>query len=112
MSAAKKERVSFENPDGAEWYAIFKDDEMISFCCVVFHGKSARFKSNWTVPEYRRQGCLQMFIKTALKRCAAKGATQMTAFCTPFSLNSHLRNGAKIQSVKKDITFVKYVLSQ
>lgn len=109
-SAAKKERVSFENPAGARWYGIFDEDNLVAFYCIVFRENSARFKSNYTVPEYRGRGCLQKFIEHAKDLCRMCGITEMTAFCTPLSVKSHIRNGAVVQSQNKDIAFVKYKL--
>lgn len=109
-SAAKKEHVSFENPAGAKWYGIFNGDVLVSFYCIVLKGKSARFKSNYTIPEYRGRGCLQKFIEHAKDLCRMHGITEMTAFCTPLSVRSHIRNGAVLQSQNKDIAFVKYKL--
>jgi len=110
MAAAKKERVSFENPTGARWYGIFDGDALVSFYCIVLKGKSARFKSNYTIPEYRGKGCLQKFIEHAKDLCRMRGVSEMTAFCTPLSVKSHVRNGAAILSQNKDIAFVKYLL--
>jgi len=109
-SAAKKERVSFENPIGARWYGIFDGERLVAFYCIVIKGKKARFKSNYTIPEYRCRGCLQVFILHAKDLCKAHGIEELTAFCTPLSVKSHYRNGAVIQSQNKDIAFVKYKL--
>lgn len=109
-SAAKKERVSFENPAGARWYGIFDGDVLVAFYCIVLKGQSARFKSNYTIPEYRGKGCLQKFIEHAKDLCRMHGVRELTAFCTPLSVKSHIRNGAVVQSQNKDIAFVKYKL--
>ena len=108
-AAAKKERVSFENPAAAEWYGIFEDEKLVSFFCLVVKGTSARFKSNYTLPDYRGRGYLQRFIDFSVSECRRRGVYEMTAFCTPLSVKSHLRNGAIPKSQKGDITFVKYV---
>lgn len=108
-TAAKKERVSFENPAAAEWYGIFDNEKIVSFCCLVIKGKSARFKSNYTLPNYRGRGYLQRFIDFAISECMRRGVYEMTAFCTPMSVKSHLRNGAIPKSKKNDITFVRYI---
>jgi len=109
-SAAKKERVSFENPAGARWYGIFDGERLVAFYCIVLKGHSARFKSNYTIPEYRGRGCLQKFIEHAKDLCRMHGIKEMTAFCTPLSVKSHVRNGGVIKSQNKDIAFVKYLL--
>lgn len=110
VAAAKKESVSFENPIGAKWYGIYWDGHLIAFYCMVFKGRTARFKSNYTVPEYRGRGCLQKFIEHAKDLCRMHGIKELTAFCTPLSVKSHIRNGAVMQSQNKNIAFVKYKL--
>jgi len=97
-SAAKKERASFENPSAARWYGIFDDDVLVAFYCIVPKGQSARFKSNYTIPEYRGKGCLQKFIEHAKDLCRMHGIKELTAFCTPLSVKSHIRNGGVVQS--------------
>lgn len=109
IGKAKKERVSFENPIEAEWYGLFEGEKIIAFFCLVVKGKKARFKSNYTLPEYRGKGSLQRFIDFAVSECVKRGIFEMTAFCTPMSIKSHIRNGAIPQKKKNDITFVKYV---
>lgn len=110
ISAATKERVSFDNPLRARWYGIHDGDKLVAFYCLVLKGKTARFKSNYTIPEYRGRGCLQKFIEHAKDLCRMHGVKEMTAFCTPLSVNSHIRNGAVKLSQNKDIAFVKYLL--
>lgn len=108
IKEAKKERVSFDNPKGAYWFGIYEDDKLVSFYCLVVKGKTARFKSNYTAPEYRRRGYLKRFIQHSKKICIKNNIEKMTAFCTPMSINSHLRGGAVRVSNKEDIIFVKY----
>lgn len=110
INKAKKERVSFANPIGAEWFGIYEDEKLVSFYCLVITKDKARFKSNYTVPEYRGRGYLKQFILHAKMTCLRRGVKEITAYCTPLSRNSHIRYGAKIQSIKKDIVFVKYFL--
>lgn len=92
ITMAKKARVSFENPAEAEWYGIFENDRLVSFFCLVIKGKTARFKSNYTLPEYRRRGYLQRFIDFAIAECMKRKVHVMTAFCTPLSVKSHFRS--------------------
>lgn len=108
MRMAKKERVSFINNGNARWYGAFVGDKLVSFFCLVINGNKARFKSNYTLPEYRKQGFLQDFIRLAINLCHKNNVVEMSAFCTPLSVMSHLRNGAVPVSRKGDITFVKY----
>lgn len=105
---AKREDVLFTNPECSKWYGAFIDDNLISFFCLVIKNKKAKFKSNYTVPEFRRKGIMNAFIKLALKICSEEHLVEMSAICTPLSLNSHLRNGATITNKRGRFTHVKY----
>lgn len=84
--------------------------QLVSVYCLVIAKHKARFKSNYTLPTYRRRGYLTLFIKHAKEICKANGIKEMTAFCTPLSIGSHLKNGAEIKSHKGDIAFIKYII--
>ena len=103
-----KEHVSFANPKGAEWYGIRKDGKLVSIFCLVIRNRSARFKSNYTLEEYRRQGCLGAFIAFSMRQCIRRGIKVMSVFCTPMSVGSHRRMGAREEWRKGDVTFLKY----
>lgn len=103
-----KEHVSFANPRGAQWYGIRMDDRLVSIFCLVLKNGNARFKSNYTLEEYRRRGCLQASIEFAVRLCRRRGVKAMTAFCTPMSVGSHRRMGAREEWRKGDVTFLKY----
>lgn len=107
-SAAHKERVTMENPAGALWYGIKDGEKVVSFYCLVTNKNNARFKSNYTIPEYRRRGYLGEFIDHAKTICREKGIRKMTAFCTPLSIGQHLKHGASIKSERNDIAFIVY----
>ena len=108
VKEAKKHRVTFHNPAGAEWYGIKHDGEVIAVYCLVCNGKSARFKSNYTKEKYRRNGSLSAFIEHSKEECEKRGLKKMTVFCTPMSLGSHLKNGAVPKWERNGITFVVY----
>ena len=108
---AMREQVSFANPDGAEWYGIRMDGRLVSFFCLVVGRKSARFKSNYTVPEMRRRGCLAAFIRFAIQRCIRARIPVLTAFCTASSVRSHVAHGAyPCGKTRNGVTFVRYTL--
>ena len=111
IKEAKKERVTFDNPKNANWFGIYNDDKLVSVYCLVISKNKARFKSNYTIPAFRKRGCLALFIQHSKIICKKNNIKEITAFCTPLSVNSHLRYGAKLVSKKNDICFVKYELN-
>lgn len=110
---AEREQVSFANPPGAEWYGIRDGGRLISFFCLVAGrgGRSARFKSSYTVPDMRRRGCLGASIRFTLKKCARRGIPALTAFCTASSLRSHVAHGVRAGTTAVNgVTFVRYAV--
>ena len=106
---ASKESVTLANPEGAEWYCIRNNaGEIISFFCFVQSGYRARFKSNYTLKNYRGNGCLNAFIDFALNECKKRGIEYMDVFVTEMSKGSHLRHGAKEIRQTGHITYLKY----
>ena len=111
IKEAKKERVTFSNPKNSYWFGIFDKDKLISVYCLVINKNKARFKSNYTLKEYRKKGCLNLFINHAKYICRNNNINEITAFCTPLSVGSHLKNGAILISKKNDISFIKYKIN-
>lgn len=105
MALGRSEGVAFSK-DGGEWYGIYEDGELIAFYNFLIMGKNGRFRSNYTRVEWRRQGCLSMFINHAKMLCRERGIMRLTAFCTPMSMGVHLEHGAKRSSDK----FIVYEL--
>ncbi len=105
---AEKERVSFTNNNNCKWFGVFDENELKSFFCLQFYKGVVRFKSNYTIPEYRGKKSLQLSIEFAIMYLVNRGIKKMTAYCTPMSINSHLRNGAKKIWEKNGITYVEY----
>lgn len=110
-SAAAKERVTMANPEGAVWFAALHDSQIMGFCCVVFSGQTARLKSDYVLPGYRRQGIYQQLFRARLDFCALNRAIhRLTAFSTPMSLPQYLKMGFRVCRVKGDISFVEKIL--
>lgn len=105
VALGRSEGVAFSK-EGGEWYGIYDDGELIAFYNFLIMGKNGRFRSNYTRVEWRRQGCLSMFINHAKMLCRERGIMRLTAFCTPMSMGVHLEHGAKRSSDK----FIVYEL--
>lgn len=106
---ALKERVTMDNPPEAIWFiAEQAPGEIVGFCCAVIKGLLARFKSDFVLPAFRGRGIYQiMFV---YRMANVNGVKMITAFCTPKSLKTYLRNGFVVQTQRRDITFVKKVI--
>jgi GNAT superfamily N-acetyltransferase len=103
-----KERVTLDNPSGSVWIAAFNDDKVIGFVClVVTKARSARFKSDYVLPEYRGRGIYGRLFALRMALCGRLGVKKATAFCTPLSLPTYVKNGFQRKSVRGDITFVE-----
>lgn len=108
----KKNRVTFENPEGAHWLAVFDEGEIVSVSCVVIpkKGKTARLKSSYTKEEHRNQGYFSKLVEYSLALCRTNRMKIATVFSTPFSLNCHMQHGALPVSRRNDITFMRYLI--
>ena len=107
-SDTRREGVRLRDCKGAMWYCIRSDGEIVSFYCLAVATASATFRCNYTVPAFRRQGCLRRFINHAKRKCLELGISNMTVFCSPMSYKSHLREGAEIVRTRGDIRIMKY----
>jgi len=109
---AIKEQVSFHNNNNCKWFGIYDADKLISFYCLMINNKSARFKSNYTLKEYRRQGCLKRFIQHAKDICNKMNIKVITLFCTELSVSSHKREGMEVVRFndKNNIYYGRYEL--
>lgn len=107
MRQGNKERVTFDNPDGSQWWiAIDEDTDTVLGCvCAVIKGNTARYKSDFVLPAFRGQGAYRELFKVRDEQISAE---VITAFCTPLSLPMYLKNEFKAISINKNnITFVK-----
>lgn len=111
IAAGKKARVTFENPKGAHWLAVFDGDDMVAVSCCVIppNGKTARFKSSYTKEAYRGKGLFAKLLQHSIALCRQYKIQIATVFSTPFSLNSHLQHGGQPVSRRGDITFIRYL---
>ena len=110
---AIKEQVSFHNNNNCYWFGIFNSQQLISFYCLMINKNSARFKSNYTLKDYRRHGCLARFIEHAKNICKDKNINTMTLFCTESSINSHKKAGMEVlrYNDRNKIYYGRYVLN-
>ena len=92
---AKRDGVTMANPPGAVWIAATEDGKTMGWVCVVINPKtkSARFKSDLVVEEYRNRRIYQKLFMVRLKYAQMKGAKSATAYCGPLSIRTYLRYG-------------------
>ena len=106
-SAAKRERVTMENPEGAAWFVAEEDGVIIGCVCVVIKKTGARFKSDFILPAYRKQKIYRDLFKTREAYALKFPVRQWTAFCTPQSLKVYLEHKFEKVSLHRDIWFVR-----
>ena len=111
-SRAKKERVSMANPEGAIWFCAYSEDNVVGFVCLVINKRSgvARFKSDYVIDSYRGYGLYKSLFRLRMVFCSFNKVKKVTAFCTPMSYPTYIKNGFKPKSKKGDIVFVEKVL--
>jgi len=106
---AKKAGVSMYNPAGAVWFCGEEDGIVFSCGCMVFNPKtkSVRWKSDFTLEEYRGRGTYKKMTQMRLFRCVNLGAKEITAFVGDKNLNQYLTLGFKIESKRPNLFYVR-----
>ncbi len=106
-NAAKKDRVTMENPEGAVWFVAEEEGVIVGCVCAVIRGPWARFKSDFMLPKYRRKKLYQAMFGARMAHTLKFPVKRLTAFCTPMSLDLYLKHGFEKISARRDIWFVK-----
>jgi N-acetylglutamate synthase-like GNAT family acetyltransferase len=88
IKLGKKERVTFENPEGCVWFSAEFDGKVIGCCALVFKGSKVRFKSNFVHPNYRMNGVGKAMLAARMKRLDGF-IGKATVFSTPISWPSY-----------------------
>jgi N-acetylglutamate synthase-like GNAT family acetyltransferase len=84
IKQGKKERVTFDNPDGCLWFCAENQGKVIGCAALVVNGARARFKSDFVHPNFRMGGVGKSLLQARIEEL--KGFTgKATAFCTPMS---------------------------
>ena len=89
-----------QDPEGvtydcnADVYGVRKDGKLVAIAGILFnHTSTARFKMDFTLPEYRSMGILSRLMKFRLAVCKNTGIKKVRACCLPPSLGIYLKNG-------------------
>jgi len=112
VNGAKKAGVSMYNPPGAVWFCGEDDGRVYSCGCIVVNDKTkaARWKSDFTLPEYRGRGTYKRMLKLKLLYCMKRQVKKITAFVGPLNLNVLLGMGFTMVSKPKADVF--YLLKE
>jgi len=91
----KRAGVTLADPQGAQWFGAFVNDELVGVACAVLNRKTGatRFKSDFVASEHRGKGVYAALFKARMAWAAMNGAKSITAFCGPMSINTYKRHG-------------------
>jgi N-acetylglutamate synthase-like GNAT family acetyltransferase len=108
INRAKKAGVSMYNPAGAFWLCGEEDGVVFACTCCVINAKtnSARWKSDFTLEEYRGRGTFKRMLQLRLNYCLMMKVKEITAFVRHKNLNLYLARGFKIVSTKPKVFYV------
>lgn len=81
----KNNGVTYENPNGALWFACRDAGRVVACVCLVLSKTTGRIKSVYTLPEYRGRGIFSALMKMAEGVAKDSGVKKITGF---FNSNS------------------------
>ena len=88
-------------------YAIYSGSELVGFTGLMWIGNTARFKSSYVFPQYRRQGIYDASQKLLIAIAEAGNATMLEATATKMSKQWFLNNGFEVVIQFRDMIKVE-----
>lgn len=88
-------------------YAIYRGSELVGFTGLMWIGKTARFKSSYVFPQYRRQGIYDASQKLLIAIAETGNATMLEATATKMSKQWFLDNGFEVVVQFRDMIKVE-----
>lgn len=88
-------------------YAIYRGSELVGFTGLMWIGKTARFKSSYVFPQYRRQGIYDASQNLLIAIAEAGNATMLEATATKMSKQWFLDNGFEVVVQFRDMIKVE-----
>ena len=88
-------------------YAIYRGSELVGFTGLMWIGKTARFKSSYVFPQYRRQGIYDASQKLLIAIAETGSATMLEATATKMSKQWFLDNGFEVVVQFRDMIKVE-----
>lgn len=93
--------------ESTDHYAIYRGSELVGFTGLMWIGKTARFKSSYVFPQYRRQGIYDASQKLLIAIAEAGNATMLEATATKMSKQWFLDNGFEVVVQFRDMIKVE-----
>lgn len=94
IKEAEREHLTFNKK--AVYYAGIIEGNIVGFVGVMYYQNKAVLKSDYVLPEYRKQGIYRALNSYRMLKIIEKGIKKVEANLTDKSLPLHLRLGAKI----------------
>lgn len=109
VAKANKESVSVKKDDKTTYITAFLNGEIIGFVGYMEIKDAIRYKSDYVIPICRGKGIYHLLWDERDKIIRSKyGEVEKTAFCTPKSINTYLKNGfEKVKLNSNGYWFVK-----
>ena len=107
---ASRERVVIDNPVGTYWILAEDNGNIVGICGCFIRGKTARVKSVWVNPTYRRRGIFAQLLDLTMQSIRKCDATVATCFATEMSRPGFAKAGFVAQREKNGITFMRLEL--
>lgn len=109
LTAAKKDSLSFLAGEDVHYWGAFDGPKLIgctSLC--AFKNNHGKIKSNYVLPEYRRQGIFTQLNKICVDYAKFLQLTNVTLNCLESSVSVHTKAGAVQWKDGKRIKYMVY----
>ena len=110
-NAAIKEHVEIVDTTNSLWWCAY-DSEYIGCCCATISRNTVRFRGDFVLNVYRRNGAYKKLFNSRLGFILSfSSQKRITAYCTLSSVGIYLKNGFSIVKKKrlKDDTAIYFV---
>ena len=108
IGLAQRERLAFSV--GTEFFSLKLNGGLIGFCGIVWYRGHCKFKNDFVLPEFRRQGWWRYMTERRLALARSYGCRYVKATCTPASLPGYLQMGAEITGYRGQYPEVRITL--
>lgn len=107
LKSLSKESVDFHNNGKTTYIGYFDNGEILGVVGYQWIGTKLRYKTDGVKSSCRGRGIYTKLFAYRDSLCSKLAAKSTTAFCTSKSIGTYLKNGFKVKSINKGITFVE-----
>ncbi len=82
--------------DNTDYYAMYRENEIVAFCGVLKYKNKWVFKNEFTLEEHRGNGYHKQLMNFRIRMAKELGVKRIEATCTKMSINNYIKYGFKV----------------